>query len=83
MTILGLTECHNPGDKILGQVMRFIPLGIIMKNLVYVHKLFIDNEKYKDYRIELFKNFKEQSEFIIELGFSLFFIINLMLEQKK
>ncbi|CAD8074919.1 unnamed protein product [Paramecium sonneborni] len=91
-TLLSLMELQEENDEIMNLLMRSIPVTVLINELAKFYLLYTSIYK-KEYVVECFKTYldendgfenKKKNECIIEYGFNLFIIINiLMLKNKK
>lgn len=64
----------------MNRIIRGFPLSILINELGKLYKIYKDKEL--KYVIELF-NADEKNEFIIEYGFNLFILINILILKNK
>ncbi|CAD8158586.1 unnamed protein product [Paramecium pentaurelia] len=91
-TLLSLMELQEDNDEIMNLLIRSIPITVLVNELAKFYMLYTSIFK-KEYVVECFKTYQDESEgyelkkkneCIIEYGFNLFIIINiLMLKNKK
>lgn len=90
-TIVSLLECNETQDSLILRIIRAIPLLVLTNNLSRIFTLF---QKYQgeEYNMDVFNRADSKidttkeddySEFIIENGFSIYFLMQLFLNNKK
>lgn len=84
ITLVSLLELNDENSDLLIRIRRAIPVSIIAKNLAQVYEQYKRKYKHDEYDLDMFGNVeKENEEFIIENGFNIYTLLNLLLANRN
>ena len=84
ITLVSLLELNDENSDLLGRIRRVIPVSIIAKNLAQVYEQYKSKYKNQEYDMSMFGAAdNEEEEFIIENGFNIYTLLNLILDNRN